>query len=113
MLGSDREIVWSDGGRSGGHALLQRLQRQPDGGVELGIAARGPVVRRDGHLDIRIHAVVLHRPADAGEPPGVLRRSVEVEVEGLGDYAVSADGARLAYRIGFTRLSPTPARIRV
>jgi hypothetical protein len=30
-------------------------------------------VRRDCHLDIRIHAVVLHRPADAGEPPGVLR----------------------------------------
>src|SRR5512135_936321 len=40
MLRSDREIAWSDGGRSGGQALLQRLQRQPDGGVDLGVAAR-------------------------------------------------------------------------
>src|SRR6266704_956907 len=45
----------------------------PNGGVELRIAARCPIVRRDGHLDVRIHAVVLHRPADAGKPPGVLR----------------------------------------
>ena len=55
------EATWSGGGRSGGRALLQRLQRQPDGGVKLGIAPRGPVVRRDCHLDVRIHAVVLQR----------------------------------------------------
>jgi hypothetical protein len=64
------QLLMSDGGRSGGRALLQRLQRQPDGGVELGIAARGPVVRRDFHLDVRIHAVVIHRPADVGKPEG-------------------------------------------
>jgi hypothetical protein len=73
VLRSDREITWSDGGRSSGRALLQRLQRQPDGGVELGIAPRCPVVRRDCHLDVRIHAVVLQRPADASKPIGVLR----------------------------------------
>jgi hypothetical protein len=73
LAGSDREVAWSDGGRSGGRALIQRLQRQPDGGVELRIAARGPVVRRDCHLDVRIHAVVLQHPADAGKPIGVLR----------------------------------------
>src|SRR6266566_9748705 len=63
------EIVWSEGGRCGGRALLQRLQREPDGGVELGIAARGPVVRRDCHLDVRIHAMVLRRPAAVGSQP--------------------------------------------
>jgi hypothetical protein len=47
VLRSDRETAWSADGRCGGRALLQRLQRQPDGGVELGIAARCPVVRRD------------------------------------------------------------------
>ncbi len=53
-------------GGCGGRALLQRLQRQPDGGVELGIAARCPVVRCDCHLDIRVRAVVVHaQPASA------------------------------------------------
>src|SRR2546428_196167 len=97
VLGSDREIAWSDGGGSGGRALLQRLQREPDGGVDLGIAARGPVVRRDCHLDVRIHAVVLHRPADVGEPQGGRRLChqgpVDQLVEVTADHAAPGPGA--------------------
>jgi hypothetical protein len=36
-------------GSDGGDTLLQSLQRDPYGGVELGVAAGGPVVRRPVH----------------------------------------------------------------
>lgn len=48
--------------------LFQHLQCQPDGGVELGVAARGSVVRRDCHLDVRVRAVIIHPLADVGKP---------------------------------------------
>ena len=52
---------------------LQLRQHQLQRRVELRVRTRGPRLRREGHLHVRVHAVVLHRPPPVHDPGGVAR----------------------------------------
>src|SRR5690606_3458108 len=56
-----------------GRVLLEQGERLDDAALELRILPAHPGVGREGHLDVRVHAVVLDRPLLALEPAGVLR----------------------------------------
>src|ERR1700728_1244600 len=67
-------------GRAGGRVgqrwprgLLKQGERPVDGHLKLRGVGGGPVVRGDQHLGVRVDAVVLHRPAELGEPGRVAR----------------------------------------
>src|SRR5699024_10978738 len=60
-------------GRDRGGLLLQQRERLGDPAGQLRVLARDPGVRRQRHLDVRLHAVVLDLPVLALEPAGVLR----------------------------------------
>src|SRR5699024_9174664 len=60
-------------GRDRGGLLLQQRERLGDPAGQLRVLARDPGVRRQRHLDVRLHSVVLDRPVLALEPAGVLR----------------------------------------
>src|SRR5580704_15341529 len=79
--------------RPDGRPVLQCLQSEPDGGLQLSVTARGPVIRRGNDLDIGVDAVVLDSPAVRAEPEGQPRHGHRGAVDQLVRLVIADDAA--------------------